>query len=121
MKTTSKGFRKYDPNDANDKASNVAKWIADDSTYNMDLLDSQLVEYDEKIKNASNVTLDGERKQNFNFTLSSKGNSVSGLKVSTTITQIPKLYKESKTLRGTWTEIPYTETRDLANYNYKFM
>lgn len=67
------------------------------------------------------VTLDGESKQNFNFTLSSKGNSVSGLKVSTTIAQIPKLYKESKTLRGTWTEIPYTETRDLANYNYKFM
>lgn len=65
MKTTSKGFRKYDPNDENDKASKVAKWIADDSTYNMDLLDSKLVEYDEKIKNASNVTLNDERQHSF--------------------------------------------------------
>lgn len=81
MKVTSKGFRKYDPKDANDIGTNVAQWITDDSTYNMDLLDKQLVEYDEKIKNASNVTLNDERQQNFNFT----GNQVekNGLVLST--------------------------------------
>lgn len=58
-----------------------------------------------------------------NFTVLNNSPSINALTVADKklLLVVPKLYKEKKTLLGTWTEIPYTETRDLTNYNYKFM
>lgn len=83
MNTTSKGFRKYDP--TSDGSVNVGQWIADDSTYNMDLANKLFEAQDKRInemntgykasdaaieaKLNNKITLNGElnSQQNFNF------------------------------------------------------